>query len=715
GDTLHPSRSAPGGPGGEVVALKRLRAPGDPRWLASVRDQTRTLAGLSHASLIRIHEVITETDELQIAMQYFAGGSLADMLERKGSLPGPSVAMLIAEVADALTIAHDHGLLHLDIKPSNVLLDSKGWPALSDFGHARLTATTGQPTPANTEYFDPALAEGQAPGPSSDIYSLGVVCYQAITGVLPFSGDTPLQVLRSARTQPFRPLVEAAPDTSPALAAAVERAMARRPQDRFQTADELSSALRGAIGMPVVDFGRPPRARRARPELAWPWRRAPAPQPAATPISPPRPRPRSERARGRRPEGAPSAHRMALWSSRHLQSGVGLALVGMMIFAALILPRVLSSRTDNTSIPKPATPARDSKAPRPENVRDDADIPSGTPLAEGHPAASVPPPPASRQPPRPKAQTELPDAGPSADSSASERSETAQLAPAPAAPAPQPPAPPPPAPAHEVSTVPVRPPARPGRQIAFTSNQDGNREIYMVNRDGTGLANLTNHAASDRQPAMSPDASRIAFVSNREGNDDVYLMNSDGTGVQRLTSNSGSDTMPAWSPDGAQIAFTSNQGGNEDIYVMRADGTGTRRLTSEFHADSQPTWSPDGSRIAFVSSQGGNLNIFVMDAADGSNLKGLTADQGGFNRSPDWSARGRLAFINADFNSFPEIRDMTGDGGEPRALTPGTNPSWSPDGDSLAFERNGEVHLRNPDGTLRQLTDSGRTASDPDW
>jgi serine/threonine protein kinase len=267
--------------------------------------------------------VTTEADELLIAMEYAAGGSLADMLESKGRLLGHSVAMLIAEVADALALAHSQGLLHLDIKPSNILLNSEGWPVLSDFGHARLTATTGQPTSSNAEYFDPALAEGQPPGPPSDVYSLGVVCYEALTGAVPFSGDTSLQILRSARTQPFRPLLEAAPDTSPVLARAVERAMARRPQDRFQTAGELSSALRQAIGRAAAGSDAAPapgKAFRPWPKLAWPKRRARAPVPASTPTSAPapEPQPRAKPKPPPAPERAPSvpAHRTDRKSTR---------------------------------------------------------------------------------------------------------------------------------------------------------------------------------------------------------------------------------------------------------------------------------------------------------------------------------------------------------------------------------------------------------------
>jgi hypothetical protein len=125
-------------------------------------------------------------------------------------------------------------------------------------------------------------------------------------------------------------------------------------------------------------------------------------------------------------------------------------------------------------------------------------------------------------------------------------------------------------------------------QIVFSSNRDGNFEIYGMRTDGTGVVRLTNNGASDLDPALSPDKTRIIFASNRDGNFEIYVMNANGTGVTRLTNNSAVDGFAAWSPTGAKIVFTSTRDGNSEIYSMNADGTGVMRLTNHSKIDGNP-------------------------------------------------------------------------------------------------------------------------------
>ena len=132
----------------------------------------------------------------------------------------------------------------------------------------------------------------------------------------------------------------------------------------------------------------------------------------------------------------------------------------------------------------------------------------------------------------------------------------------------------------------------------------------------------------------SPDGRRIAFVGGHDlprtepgpccrRNRDIYVMNADGSGLRRLTHNRAYDAEPAWSPDGRKIAFRSTRNGNRDIYVMNADGSGKRNLTRNPAQDGSPSWSPDGRRIAFVSNRDGRLEAHVMNA-DGSGQRSLT-------------------------------------------------------------------------------------------
>jgi dipeptidyl aminopeptidase/acylaminoacyl peptidase len=179
-----------------------------------------------------------------------------------------------------------------------------------------------------------------------------------------------------------------------------------------------------------------------------------------------------------------------------------------------------------------------------------------------------------------------------------------------------------------------------GRQIAFiTSNGDGNAGVFVVNVDGSALTRLTypeREATIDATPAWSPDDSRIAFMRNGF----IYVMNADGSAVARVTDHALgiiSDMQPAWSPDGRKIAFMSNRADlrDADIYVVNANGSGLTRLTSAPYPESEPFWSPDGGQIAFTSSRDGNRDIYFMNA-NGSGVTRLTTDPAP-DFQPAWS------------------------------------------------------------------------------
>ena len=129
-------------------------------------------------------------------------------------------------------------------------------------------------------------------------------------------------------------------------------------------------------------------------------------------------------------------------------------------------------------------------------------------------------------------------------------------------------------------------------KIAFDSDRDGNREIYVMDADGSNPVRLTSNATSDRRPAWSPDGSKIAFMSDRDGNLEIYVMDADGSNQVRLTNYAMIDSAPSWSPDGSKIAFyQSREEGNFEIYVMDADGSNQVRLTNSRSRDRHPSWS----------------------------------------------------------------------------------------------------------------------------
>ncbi|MDP6716585.1 MAG: hypothetical protein QF368_18440, partial [SAR202 cluster bacterium] len=169
----------------------------------------------------------------------------------------------------------------------------------------------------------------------------------------------------------------------------------------------------------------------------------------------------------------------------------------------------------------------------------------------------------------------------------------------------------------------VRTRASVDERIVFTSDRDGNKEIYTMNLDGSGVSRNTDHGAADGSPSLSPDGKRIAFVSNRDDDYEIYVMSDDGSGQTRLTDSPSIDGSPSWSPDGSRIAFTSLRDGNWEIYVMNADGSDPLNLTDNPAVDLHPSWSPDGVSIAFSSDRDGSGEIYTM-TPDGTDQTRLT-------------------------------------------------------------------------------------------
>ena len=286
--------------------------------------------------------------------------------------------------------------------------------------------------------------------------------------------------------------------------------------------------------------------------------------------------------------------------------------------------------------------------------------------------------------------------------------------------------------ATPINTVTPTATPTPDGKIVFSSDRDGNNEIYVMDADGSGQTRLTNNSFSDSDPAWSPDRTKIVFRSDRDGNDEIYVMNADGSSQIRLTNNSADDRVPHWSPDGTQIVFESEQDGNNEIYVMNADGSAQINLTNNPANDSDPTWSPDGTKIAFASIRNGDSQLYVMNA-DGSGQTQLTSSDLFLMLEPDWSPDGtRIVFthffINIIGNLTNDIYVVNADGSGLTNLTSTDfanelNPAWSPDSSQIVFAGSPtvsfgieDIHIMNSDGSDKTpLTDNAENNIAPDW
>jgi Tol biopolymer transport system component len=255
--------------------------------------------------------------------------------------------------------------------------------------------------------------------------------------------------------------------------------------------------------------------------------------------------------------------------------------------------------------------------------------------------------------------------------------------------------------------------------VAFFSARDGNNEIYVMTWDGRQPLRVTTDAASDVDPAMSPNGRDIAFTSNRTGNNDIFIVGSTGGSAVNLTSNAGTDGWPRWSPDGRHIAFHSNRDGNFEIYVMDSDGRSPTRLTSYPGVDQYPDWSPDGQEIVFRR----DTDINVMELATGA-VRRLT-EALPLNQMPAWSPNGQQIAFMSTRDGYPSVFLMNADGSGQRNLTPkgagdadadwiSRAPSWSTSGRQIFFMSSRpstaldtEIFVMNPDGTgVMRLTNS---------
>ena len=386
----------------------------DPDLAARFMAEIRTLAGLDHPGIAQLRTAFQHNNQFVMVMEYVEGTTL-ERLASQVRIPLQHVLDYSMQVLAALSYAHAKGVTHRDIKPANIMITTHGLIKLMDFGIAKSSGEMQLTRPGSTMgsvyYMSPEQVQGGNVDGRSDLYSYGVTLYELLTGRKPFQADTTYSVLNQQLTQPPTPPIEVNPAISPEINAIVLRALAKKPEDRFQTAEEFRSALRGIgelQGAPVpqsapimanaeaagtqapsyptqASMNTQPPAFVAQPEYTAPQPPPFTPVPTLTP-----------------PPVATAGPRRGLW----IGLGVAIALAAL-VGVAWVLPRVFSTHanpkapvvaTDTSTSPattpatsQPATPPATEPVPAPTGAQPQA---SASAVTESAPAPSHSLPPA---------------------------------------------------------------------------------------------------------------------------------------------------------------------------------------------------------------------------------------------------------------------------------------------------------------------------------
>jgi serine/threonine-protein kinase len=265
------------------VALKILHQQysGDDEYVERFRREARAVAALSHPNIVTVIDRGSHEGRQFIVFEYVEGENLKRMIERRGPTPLATALELGIQIAHGLSFAHQQGLVHRDVKPQNVLLNGDGRAKVTDFGIARSLDVQHGMTQTGTvlgtsDYIAPEQAQGQRVDEHTDVYSLGVVLYELLTTEVPFPGENFVAVAMRHINEPPPPIRDKRPDVPPRVEAAIQKAMAKRPEDRFPTMADFCRELEACLaelegaGTQVAPALRRPRRHRRRRVSPWP-------------------------------------------------------------------------------------------------------------------------------------------------------------------------------------------------------------------------------------------------------------------------------------------------------------------------------------------------------------------------------------------------------------------------------------------------------------
>jgi serine/threonine protein kinase len=592
--------------------------------------EARALVKLSHPNIVKIIDYGEFEGQPFLVMPYFRGGTLKDLMQGK-PIPYQEAARLLSPIAQALSYAHQAKIIHRDVKPANILIDEAGNPMLTDFGIAKIldeeisinltgtSAVIGTP-----EYMAPEQVSNHSVDHRADIYALGVVFYEMVTGRKPFQADTPVAVLFKHVSDPLPRPSSFVPNLPEEVEYFLIKALAKRPEDRYQDMAEFKKGLK-KLQKPLSrgKFF----LRKKIHEL---YEQQPVSSGAELTYD--------QLESGVSKKSIPIIHSQNPVSKRFWILVPGVLIVLLVLVFLINQRQVLSiGEMESTLTPtmiKTILPTQE-------------DTPTISPTATATIVIT----------PTPTIGYKL--------SFVSDRDGNQEIY------------------MMDIDgsnlinltnnsaddSFPAFSPD--GKRIAFVSDRDWNDDIYLMDSDRSNIIRLTDSSVNDQEPAWSPDGKQIVYIS---GNDDpkIYKMNADGSQQVGFSSlgfygayspswspdgfkivfNSGwseidfvspegknlgnergntfGERNPSWSPDGSKIAYDDGS----KIFTMSPDRSNRTRITFLDEDASEPAWSPDGEWIAFTSLQDDNKDIYIT-SLDGKTLIRVTNNPAN-DYSPVW-------------------------------------------------------------------------------
>ena len=232
------------------VAIKILRPEfvKDEKFIENFRKESQAAAGLSHPNIVNVYDVGQEGNIHFIVMELIDGKSLSQVIEEEGRLDYKEAISITKQVASALSLAHKNQIIHRDVKPHNILITSSGTAKLADFGIAMAVSKESiaegkEKIMGSVHYFSPEQARGAYVDERSDIYSLGIVLYEMLTGKVPFDGDNPISIALMHINDPLPPVSKEVPGIPPQLEKIIAKATDKYQTNRYASADEMIEDL----------------------------------------------------------------------------------------------------------------------------------------------------------------------------------------------------------------------------------------------------------------------------------------------------------------------------------------------------------------------------------------------------------------------------------------------------------------------------------------